>query len=188
MDSTSLHSQIEKHLEEEVNRKFRLRLKELESSLIDKYPSDKDAVKTVIAKYSYPIKSTLRLDTEKKTRKKRDLPEETRCEARTGNNTQCRRPKSDGNIYCLSHQHTLPHGNINETQTVSLPAVNKRGRKKKNKCDFRTEDLDQNLYIQAVLLKLDDAIYLVDENHVIYKYGDNVIVGYINKECEVCWV
>lgn len=179
---------MEKYAEAEVNRKLRLRLRELELSLIRQYPADAGLIKNIVTKYTYPVRSTLRLDIEKKTRKKRELLPEERCEARTGNNTQCRRPKGDNSQYCLSHQHTLPHGNINEPQSLTERMVGKRGRKKKNNNEFKTEDLDPNLYIQAVLVEIGDTPYLVDENRIIYQFGENIIVGYINEESDVCWV
>jgi len=189
MDNTQLHIQMENYTEAEVNRKLKLRLRELELALMRLYPADAGIITDIVTKYSYPVTSTLRLDIEKKTRKKRELPIEMRCEARTGNNTQCRRPKGSGNIYCLSHQHTLPHGNINKTQPLTERITGKRGRKKKNKEVFKTEDLDKTKYIQAVLVEIGDTPYLVDENHIIYKYGgDNIIVGHINGDSDVCWL
>lgn len=180
-----LQHSIELYLEEEVNRKLLVRLQELKHMLGDKYPSHLSEIESVIQKFSYRVKCTLRLDAEKKTRRKKYISPEQQCLARTGRGSQCRRPRvenGDG-IHCLSHMHSLPCGDITEILPGS-GIIKRRGRKSKGKHKFTTEDLDSKLYVQAVLENIDGQQYLVDEHKMVYR--DNLIVGYID-ENEVCW-
>uniref|UniRef100_A0A6C0JAE0 Uncharacterized protein n=1 Tax=viral metagenome TaxID=1070528 RepID=A0A6C0JAE0_9ZZZZ len=186
MDNSKLHNDIESYVELEVNRKLKLRLEDLSLTLIKQFPDEYKYIKELVKKYSYPVRTMLRLNIERKKRMKRELLQKHRCQARTGNNTQCRRPSGTLGQYCLSHQHTLPHGNINDPYIICDKCTGKRGRKKKNIGEFETSDLNSILYVQSLGITIEGISYLLDENHILYKYGDNVIVGYIENDI-VIW-
>lgn len=68
------------------------------------------------------------------------------------------------------------------------PSDSVKPRNKKKKAGICTSDLDTSLYIQAALTDIGGCPYLIDENLMIYKQGKNIIVGYVNKDSEVCWL
>jgi hypothetical protein len=181
MENTSIYNELEKYIEYEINRKLMIRLMDIQETIIGNYPEFEKQIKDVFQKYSYHSNILLRLIQEKKTRKKKLVPQEKRCMARTGNNTQCRRPKQNESQYCLSHQHSLPHGNINETP-VKIKKI-----KSRSKGQYDIESLDEKLYVPGVLINIDNTYYIVDENKVIYKHGENIIVGYIDEDDNVIW-
>lgn len=191
MHNTPLFEKIQCYLESETNRKLRIRLAELEADLIERYPQYQSAISKAITDHSYVVKTPLRLDPERKNRKKADIPDEQRCHARTGSGAQCRRPRTTtGENYCLSHKNKLTHGNINSDAScdheLSESDAPKRGRRKNKTADGST--LDHSLYVQAALTDISGIPYLIDENLVIYKQGKNIIVGYVNSNSEVCWI
>lgn len=187
MDGTHIHQDIENYIEEELNRKLKTRLIELKTVLQLDYPEYKDEISNIITEHSYPIRATLRLDLEKKTRKKKIISEDNKCVARTGKGNQCQRPRlpddnylSDGK-HCRSHIHGLKHGDITDDHEHKM--LKKRGRRGKHNKEFLTTDLDPNLYIQAVCINIEDVPYLIDENGVIYNMSlDMVVVGYLDND------
>jgi hypothetical protein len=186
MNGTSMYTVYDKYIELEINRKLNQRLDELLESLLELHPDQDELIKEVIAKQRYPVQSVLRMDQEKKKRRKKQLDPVHRCMARTGLDTQCRRPRMEGTRYCQSHTYSLPYNDI-EQKVDSVPKVaKKRGRRGKGK-QFMTEDLDQDKYVQAVVVQIGDESYLVDQNDVVYNFNhNNEIVGYIKDE-QVHW-
>lgn len=192
MYDTEVHNQMEKYVDQEVNSKLQTRLKDLSATLINKFPEHEEIIKSVILKHSYPVRSTLRLDIEKKKRKKREISREDQCMARTGLQLQCRRPKvsyakGGDDYHCLSHMHSLPYGDIDQDMP-NTAVVRKRGRKGKNSKEYTTDDLDPKLYVQAVQVTIEGTTYLLDENEILYGLKDCLIVGYVDaKTDEVIW-
>lgn len=184
MINTGVKENIESHLESQVNRGLRSRLAGLRDELLRLYPEKQDIITSVITSHSYPVKIALRFDYEKKDRTRKNISDEVRCQARTGSGSQCRRPMAAEAVFCMSHKQKLPHGSIHDKLPPKIQT--KRGRKK-CKGIFKTEDLDPSLYRQAALIEIDNTPYLVDENHIIYKFGENIIVGHINADSEVLW-
>jgi hypothetical protein len=185
MISCGLKESIELYIEHNVNTLLRLKLQELQDRLILAYPEKRDLVAAVVNDHSYPVGVIIRLDREIKDRGRKEINDTIRCQARTGVGSQCRRPMAADTVYCMSHKQKLPHGSIHDKLPPKVH--NKRGRKK-CKGVFKTEDLDPSLYRRAALIEIDSTPYLVDENLIIYKFNENIIVGYINGDSEVCWV
>ena len=186
MNGTSIYALCDKYIEVEINRKLNQRLDELQESLLDLYPDKEDIIKAIIIKQRYPVQSVLRMDHEKKKRRKKQLDPINRCMARTGLDTQCRRPRVEGTRYCQSHTYSLPYNDIEEKTEVVQRVVKKRGRRGKGK-QFVTEDLDQEKYVQAVVVQIGEESYLVDQNDIVYNFNhNNEIVGYIKDE-QVHW-
>lgn len=183
---------MERHVEDEINRKLKIRLNELESILCENNPSHVELIKATILKHGYPLKCVLRLDMEKRKRIKKEIDNDIRCMARTGAGSQCRRPiilndaESDSK-HCLSHVHSLPYGNIDEEMPVPI-ITKKRGKRGKSK-QFDTKDLNQDLYVQSVLVHIEDVPYLIDEHDVLYSFkNENEIIGYVKSDNdEVIW-
>ena len=176
-------------IESETNKKLQLRLDELLNSLCSK--QDPDIIKVIIEtvnRQRYPIQTILRLSNEKKKRCKKEIDPDKRCMARTGLNTQCRRPRLeiDHARYCQSHTYSLPYNDIEQEAKMSEKIVKKRGRRGKSK-ELNTESLDMEKYIPSVSMDIDGTTYLVDQNDVIYNFNtNNEIVGYIRDE-QVHW-
>ena len=186
MNGTTVFAIFDGYIEAEVNRKLNLRLDELQEALFKEHPLFKDLIFAAVKKQRYPVQITLRLDAEKKTRRKKQLSPECRCMARTGLDAQCRRPRVGETRYCQSHSFSLPYDDIESAQRPEQKIVKKRGRRGKGK-PLNLERLDQTKYVQAVVINIGDTSYLVDEHDVIYNFNqNNEIVGYIKDE-EVHW-
>jgi hypothetical protein len=188
MNGTSVYTMFDGYIEAEINKKLNLRLDELQDTLISAYPMYSEQIIAALKKQRYPVQSVLRLDAEKKKRRKKQLNPESRCMARTGLDTQCRRPRVGETRYCQSHSYSLPYDDfeLKLDLATTKKITKKRGRRGKGK-QHVLENLDQSKYVQAVVLNIGDTAYLVDENDVIYNFNqNNEIVGYIKNE-EVHW-
>lgn len=205
--SSEIYNIFDKFIEAETNKKLQLRLDELLHSLKNEQTSDNiKIILECVDKQRYPIQTILRLTNEKKKRSKKDIDPEKRCMARTGLNTQCRRPRLNLNLnldldldldlnldlnlentrYCQSHTYSLPYNDIEKESKLEEKIVKKRGRRGKNK-ELHTENLDTSKYIPSVVMDIDGTSYLVDQNDVIYNFNtNNEIVGYIKEE-QVHW-
>ena len=172
-----------------TNKKLQIRLDELRQCLIANQDIEiSKIIIEVILKHSYPVQTLLRLNHEKKKRKKKDIDPEKQCMARTGLDIQCRRPKLQGenSRYCQSHTYSLPYNDIEVAPGVSTKIVKKRGRRGKAK-QIDMENLNEDKYIPAVVHDINGTSYLIDKNDVIYKFNsNNEIVGYIKDE-QVHW-
>ena len=186
MNGTCIYSLFDKHIEIEINRKLNQRLDELQESLIELYPDQAAIIKQIVHKQRYQVQSVLRMDHEKKSRRRKQLDPTSRCMARTGLDTQCRRPRVECTRYCQSHTYSLPYNDIEEQMEPVQKVFKKRGRRGKNK-QFATEDLDQGKYVQAVVVQIGEEYYLVDQHDVVYNFNhNNEIAGYIKDE-QVHW-
>jgi hypothetical protein len=183
MNGTTIYNLLDGYIEAEVNRKLNLRLDELLDTLVETYPEYRTIITETVKQQRYPVQSVLRLDTEKKRRRKKNIDPACRCMARTGLDTQCLRPRVPQTRYCQSHSYSLPYDDIEAKVKVDTQKiVKKRGRRGKGK-QFILESLDQTKYVQSVVVQLGDVSYLVDENDVIYNFNqNNEIVGYIKDE------
>ena len=187
MNGTSIYTMFDGYIESEIDRKLNLKLDEFMDSLIQEHREHKDVILSIVKKQRYPVQSVLRLDTEKRKRRKKQIDPDIRCMARTGLDTQCMRQRVVNTRYCQSHSRTLPYDDIESTVNMKQQKpVKKRGRRGKGKT-FSLDNLDQTKFVQAVVLQLGDIFYLIDENDVIYNFNqNNEIVGYIKDE-QVHW-
>ena len=186
MNGTSIYTLFDGYIEAEVNRKLTIKLDELQQQLIQTYPEHKDLIISTIKLQRYPVQSVLRLDTEKKHRRKKHIDPENRCLARTSLDTQCMRPRIHDTRYCQSHSHSRPYDDMETKLDAKQQPVKKRGRRGKGK-QIDLSQLDQTKYVQAVVVQIGDTSYLIDENDVIYNFNqNNEIVGYIKDE-QVHW-
>jgi hypothetical protein len=187
MNGTPIYSAFDVYIEAEINRKLTQRLEEFLKYLTETYPDFKDVINETIKKHMYPVQSVLRMDHEKQKRRKKQIDSESRCMARTGLDTQCRRPKLNGTRYCQSHSYSLPYNDIEHKAEVTIKVVKKRGRRGKCKHFDTAQLLENDRYIPAVIMEIGDGTYLVDQNDVVYNCNtNNEIVGYIKDE-KVHW-
>jgi len=109
-----------------------------------------------------------------------------RCMARKTDGTQCTRQPSGKYEYCKSHQKSLPCGRIDE-DIISVPMVQKRGRKRKFKYDPRMCDNDYATLWEdivdgeRVLVDNDGNVFSYDENSPIY-LGKKTLEGKIDSQ------
>jgi hypothetical protein len=186
MNVASIYNVYDKYIELEINRKLNQRLDELQASLLELYPDHFKTINDAVAKQRYPVQSVLRTDHEKKKRRKKQLDPTSRCMARTGLDTQCRRPRVPSTRYCQSHTYSLPYNDIEEKTEHVHKVVKKRGRRGKGK-QFVTEELDQAKYVQSVVVQIGEESYLVDQHDIVYNFNhNNEIVGHIKDE-QVHW-
>ncbi len=188
MNNSVFLSDINKILNVAVNRKFQSKLDELLKTLkkhISIFPAG--TLESIVNTQRYSIKTMVRLTQTKKPRIKRDIDIETRCMARIGLGSQCSRSRVQYEEYCRSHIATLPYGRIDHAEISEKKMMKKRGRRGKNVKEYTVDDLDLDKYVQAILVKIDDIPYLLDQNNVLFQYNtDNEIVGYIKDE-KVHW-
>ncbi len=157
MNGTSVYGLLDRYIESETNRKLNLQLDELLTTLIASGVPAAIANEAVKSQ-RYPVQSVLRLETEKKKRRKKQQNQQNR--------------------------HSENSDDLLHTQKTTPPK--KRGRRGKGK-QINIENLDQTKYVQAILMKIGDASYLVDENDIVYNFNqNNEIVGYIKDE-QIYW-
>ena len=162
-----------------VNAKLVKKLDRLEKLLLQALDTEHyGLVKQIMNDNTYNIRTTLKINTVRKTRSKKDILPDTRCMARIGLGTQCSRSKMNHSDYCKSHYISLPYGRIDSTEAIEKKVAKKRGRRCKTDKQYKVEDLDMNKYVQAILIKINDESYLLDQNNVLYKFNtNNEIVG-----------
>jgi len=187
MNGSPIYNALDAYIETEINRKLTQRLEEFLISLTDTYPQFMDIITDIVKQQMYPVQSVLRLDNEKKKRRKKQLEPEHRCMARTGLDAQCRRPRLDDTRYCQSHSYSLPYNDIEQKVEAMVKVVKKRGRRGKDKQFDTAQLMDNDRYIPAVAVEIGNGTYLVDQNDIVYNFNtNNEIVGYIKDE-EVHW-
>ena len=162
-----------------INSKLEKKLDKLEKQLLQALEPEYFAlVKQIMSDNTYNIRTTLKINTVRKTRSKKDILPNTRCMARIGLGTQCSRSKMHNSDYCKSHYISLPYGRIDSTESIEKKVAKKRGRRCKTDKQYKVEDLDMDKYVQAILIKINDESYLLDQNNVLYKFNtNNEIVG-----------
>lgn len=150
-------------------------LDEFRSELIQEYPDVAPMIDDLINIYRYPIRTTLKLEIHQR-KKKSEVAQDKKCLARIGLGKQCSRPHMLNSEFCRSHKENIQYGRIDGPE-IEHQILKKRGRQAKTK-HINTEDLDLNKYIQAIRIKINNELYLVDEHDIVYKHTpDNEIVG-----------
>jgi len=114
-------------------------------------------------------------------KKKQPVGVETklRCLARIANGEQCRRTRPSQEELCSCHRKHCPYGRINgplQGKFISIPR--KRGPKIRNVKEYKLEELDQGLYQQTDVIKIDTDLYLIDQYGLLFKNDSSCeIVG-----------
>jgi hypothetical protein len=164
MNGTSVYALLDRYIESETNRKVNIQLDELIETLIANGIPSK-IVHEAVKSQRYPVQSVLRLETEKKKRRKKNQQQ---------NQNQQNQNQQNQNQSC------------GEDDSQKQIQPKKRGRRGKGK-QINIENLDQAKYVQAILMKIGDISYLVDENDIVYNFNqNNEIVGYIKEE-QIYW-
>jgi hypothetical protein len=173
---------LERYIDEEIDVQLKRTLSVLRDKLHKLHPQHVDLIDKIVEENSYPIRSTLSLTCERKTRKKNVIPDKDRCHARTGNGQQCRRPMLETSDYCMSHNTSLPYGDISQPERD--PQIGRKRGRRTRLGDYTTEDLiDSEKYVQAVCTKLNGEYYLVDEHDLVYAFNTNCeIVGHLQSD------
>jgi len=132
-------------------------------------------LKELVDSFRYPAQLNLRTKAVKKTRQKIFPPDVQQCYGRIGNYSRCSRKAINNSELCRIHLTSLPYGRMDE----DVPHMNKRrGRKGHLNKTYTLEDLDQSLYIQAIVVMINGEPYLMDENGILYHFNaNNEIVG-----------
>lgn len=189
MNQTKVFSSFDTLLQDATNSKLQKKLNKFESQVRDALPDDVnfDIIRQIIDNQRYDIRTTLKLTTSRRSRTKKEIDPAIRCMARIGLGTQCSRSRIDMDDYCKSHQLSLPYGRIDSLDAPDKKIAKRRGRRSKNEKEYTIEDLDMNKYVQAILIKIDDDPYLLDQNNVLFQFNNNnEIAGSVNGE-QVDW-
>ena len=166
-------------LNDAINTKFQKKMDKLLKTVLSQVDFENlSLIKQIFSENNYNIRSSLKLNTARKTRVKKDISPCTRCLARIGLGTQCSRSKMNNSAFCKSHFISLPYGRIDGPEIADKKISKKRGRRCKTNKAYDIEDLDMHLYVQSILIKINDESYLLDQNNILYKFNNlNEIVG-----------
>ena len=98
-----------------------------------------------------------------KTKKycRRKIPDNKRCLGRKIDRLRCTRSKILNYDFCRSHLKSLPNGRVDDGKTINKKPL-KCGRKKKY-------EKNVNDYICVYKKKINNRIYLLDEENYVYK-------------------
>ena len=128
--------------------------------------------------------------TVKTVRSRKQINSKVRCMGRTGKGEQCMRARRTGVEFCKTHQHSIPHGRIDEPAPIK-PKKSRRGRKKKDKKVWTYDELFHNDYVETSLAKMevDGAVrdVLVDNNRFIYDKETLDIIARQGNDDEIYW-
>lgn len=106
-------------------------------------------------------------------------PAKLRCLARIANGERCRRTRTQQEELCSCHRKHCPYGKINgplQGKFISIPR--KRGPKIRNTKEYKLEELDQGLYQQTDVIKIDTDLFLIDQYGLLFKNDSSCeIVG-----------
>jgi hypothetical protein len=165
-----------------VQEKLNRRLDEIYDHLFEiMTPEERERInlKLHVDSYRYPMQLNLRPHPVKKPRIKKTLPTHDQCLGRIGNRRQCSRKKINNTNFCRIHNNSLPYGRIDNELDGNLIKMNKRrGRKGRTSKSYTLDDLDHKLYVQAIVVVIDNEPFLLDENDVLYMFNaNNEIVG-----------
>ena len=105
---------------------------------------------------------TLLAKTKKHCRRK--IPDNKRCLGRKIDGLRCTRSKILKCDFCRSHLKSLPNGRVDDGKTINQKPL-KRGRKKK----YKKYEKNTNDYICVYKKKINNRIYLLDEENYVYK-------------------
>ena len=162
-----------------VNAKLNKKIDRLEKAMLQALDVQyHNVAKQIVKDNTYNVRTTLKINTVRKTRSKKEILPDTRCMARIGLGTQCSRSKMPHSDYCKSHFISLPYGRIDSSEGIEKRVAKKRGRRCKSDKKYNVEDLDMEKYVQAILIKINDESYLLDQNNLLYRFNtNNEIVG-----------
>lgn len=177
-----IKSVLDREINKQLNAKLDKLCEKLKSQLAEEHHSYVDSV---VNEQRYPVHVVIRLNLSKKQRAKKELSQDIRCQARIGLGTQCSRSRTDG-VYCKSHNASLPYGNISSVNP-NARITKKRGRRGKAAKECSLESLNMDMYVQAILIKIGEESYFLDQYNVLYSLDvNNEIIGYVEDD-EVHW-
>lgn len=126
----------------------------------------------------------------KTARSRKQIDSAIRCMGRTGKGTQCMRARRDATEFCKTHQHSLPHGRIDEEAPIK-PKRSRRGRKRKDKKVWTYDELFHDDYIETspAKMEVDGQVrnVLVDKNKFIYDQKTLSIIARQGADEEIYW-
>lgn len=184
MNQTTIFEQLDTILRDATNAKLHKKLDKLKETLLEHLdPKYHATVLEILDLYNYDTRTVLKLTAARKTRNKRDIDPLIRCLARIGLGNQCSRSRTDDSVFCKSHNLSRPYGRIDDPEPPEKRMAKRRGRRSKHDKDYTVEDLDMDLYVQAILININEEPYLMDQNNVLYRFnGGNEIVGFVTDD------
>lgn len=181
IQETNFFKAVKTQLEQKLNATLLRKLEEFKIQLLTVLTPEEKAridITELFSQVSFPIRVNLCTYQVKKNRQRNKVSDDHRCLARIGLGKQCSRSRIKNCDYCKSHSLSLPYGRIDGPLEGKLLEIGKKkGRKPKEK-EFTLDDLDLSKYIQAMMITIDGATLVQDENGVLYTYdAENKIVG-----------
>jgi len=188
MNRTTLFTDIDNAIRDITNAKLQKKLEKLKTIVLEKLDPEYHAiVSEIIDLYSYDARTVLKLSTGRRIRSKREIDSDVRCMARIGLGNQCSRSRTSKTVFCKSHDISRPYGRIDVAEQSEQKIAKRRGRRSKTDKAYSISDLDMSLYVQAILIYLNNEPFLMDQNNVLYQYNsNNEIVGQVVDD-KVVW-